>query len=75
MGSYIRLAGNNGKICRRQAMRKTSVAPTKFTSIPILEVIDAVLAVKVSVQLRMKSTIHPVVYENVCTNNQVLLGN
>ena len=61
--SYLRLVDEKGSIHCCLVMVKSRVAPTKFVSIPRLELTAAALSVKVSVQLRKELTIHPIINE------------
>ena len=55
-------------------MRKSRAAPTKFVSIPRLELTAAAFSVKVSVLLRKELTIHPIINKSFYTGSQVVLG-
>ena len=55
-------------------MGKSSVAPTKFVSIPRLELTAAALSVKVSILLRKELIIHPIINQYFYIDSQVVLG-
>ena len=55
-------------------MGKSSVAPTKFVSIPRLELTAAALSVKVSILLRKELIIHPSINQYFYIDSQVVLG-
>ena len=54
-------------------MGKSRVALSKVVSIPRLELTAAALSFKVSILLRKKLTIHPIINEYFYTNSQVVL--
>ena len=55
-------------------MGKSRVAPTKFVSIPTLELITPAFSVKVSILMRKELTIHTIINEYFYTDSQVVLG-
>ena len=72
--SYLWLMDKKGSIHCCPVMRKSRVAPTKFVSIPRLELTAAAFSVKVSVLLRKELTIHPIINKSFYTGSQVVLG-
>ena len=50
------------------------VAPTKFVSIPRLQLTAAALSVKASILLRKELTIHSIINQYFYTDSQVVLG-
>ena len=71
--SYLRLEDDQGKIHCVLLIGKSKVSPLKFVSIPRLELIAAILSVKVSLLLRQELGI-PIKKEYFWTDSKVVLG-
>ena len=71
--SYIRLVNDRAQIHCRLLIGKSSVIPLKFTSIPRLEFMAAVLSVKISKLLREELDLH-VNDEIFWTDSQAVFG-
>ena len=72
--TYLRIADEKGYINCSLVMAKSRVPPTKFVSIPRLELTAAALSIKVSTMLRRELTIHKTIKEYFWTNSEVVLG-
>ena len=70
----MRIADEKGYINCSLVMAKSRVPPTKFVSIPRLELTAAALSIKVSTMLRRELTIYPTIKEYFWTDSEVLLG-
>ena len=70
----LRIVDEKGYIKCSLVMVKSRVPPTKFVSIPRLELAAAALSIKVSTILRRELTIHPTILEYFWTDNEVVLG-
>ena len=71
--SYIKMINENGDVHCCLIFWKSRVAPVKYISIPILELIAVTFPVKVSDMLRRELDI-PVASEEFWTDSQVVLG-
>ena len=71
--SYIRLVNDRAQIHCRLLIGKSRVIPLKFTSIPRLELMAAVLSVKISKLLREELDLH-VNDEIFWTDSQAVFG-
>ena len=72
--TYLRIVDEKGYIKCSLVMAKSRVPPTKFVSIPRLELTAAALSIKVSAMLRRELTIHPTIKEYFWTDSEVVLG-
>ena len=66
--TYLRIVDEKGYIKCSLVMAKSRVPPTKFVSIPRLELTAAALSIKVSTMLRRELTIHPTIKEYFWTD-------
>ena len=72
--TYLRIVDEKGYIKCSLVMAKSRVPPTKFVSIPRLELTAAALSIKVSAMLRRELAIHPTIKEYFWTDSEVVLG-
>ena len=72
--TYFRIVDDKGCVKCSLVMAKSRVPPTKFVSIPRLELTAAALSMKVSSMLRREQSIHPIIKEYIWTDNEVVLG-
>ena len=72
--TLLRIVDEKGYITCSLVMAKSRAPPTKFVSIPRLELTAAALFIKVSTMLRRKLAIHPTIKEYFWTDSEVVLG-
>ena len=72
--TYLRIVDEKGCVKCSLVMAKSRVPPTKFVSIPRLELTAAALSIKVSTMLRRELSIHPTIKEYFWTDSEVVLG-
>ena len=72
--TYLRIVDEKGYIKCSLVMAKSRVPPTKFVSIPRLELTAASLSIKISTMLRRELTIHVTIKEYFWTDCEVVLG-
>ena len=74
--SYLRIVNESGVVHCSLVMGKSRVAPTKFISIPRLELKAAVLSIKMSqlIKREMEMSSYPRITEIFWTDSQVVLG-
>ena len=72
--TYLRIVDEKGYIKCSLVMAKSRVPPTKFVSVPRLELTAASLSIKISTMLRRELTIHATIKEYFWTDCEVVLG-
>ena len=72
--TYLGIVDEKGYIKCSLVMAKSRVPPTKFVSIPRLELTAASLSIKISTMLRGELTIHATIKEYFWTDCEVVLG-
>ena len=72
--TYLRIVDEKGYTKCNLVMAKSRVPPTKFASIPRLELTAAALSIKVSAMLGRELAIHPTIKEYFWTDSEVALG-
>ena len=72
--TYLRIVDEKGYVKCSLVMAKSRVPPTKFVSIPKLELIAAALSIKVSTMIRKELTIHSTIKEYFWTDSEIVLG-